>query len=302
MRRLVLLPLLASLWAPPGGAQPYLVKDINPSFDEQSSAPNLFAHFGRYAIFVASTLQEGSELRSSDGTAAGTFLLADACPGACSSNPAPIAVTPRGVFFATATLGGDSSNLWITRGTPATTALLAEGVRAGGGRGAVWMESQGVLYFSGSDSTHGPELWRSDGTPAGTYLVKDIWPGPAGAVSELEPTAAASSSAPPIMSPAWPCGRATARRPARARQGAVAEHSPEPAGAPLAAGHHRLPLLRGHRSGGPRALAQRRHPPGRAWWPTSRPAPARPTSPMSSPSATASSWRRRWGTRGKRSG
>jgi len=187
VRRLVLLPLLASLWAPPGGAQPYLVKDINPSFDEQSSAPNRFAHFGRYAIFVASTLQEGSELRSSDGTAAGTFLLVDACPGGCSSDPAPIAVTPRGVFFTTTAISADArAGLWITRGTPATTALLAEGVQAIGGRGAVWMESQGVLYFSGSDSAHGPELWRSDGTPAGTYLVKDVWPGPAGFVFELE--------------------------------------------------------------------------------------------------------------------
>jgi ELWxxDGT repeat protein len=187
VRRLVLLPLLASLWAPPGGAQPYLVKDINPSFDEQSSAPNRFAHFGRYAIFVASTLQEGSELRSSDGTAAGTFLLADACPGGCSSDPTPVAVTPRGVFFTTTAISADAqAGLWITRGTPATTALLAEGVQAIGGRGAVWMESQGVLYFSGSDSAHGPELWRSDGTPVGTYLVKDVWPGPPGAVHELE--------------------------------------------------------------------------------------------------------------------
>ncbi len=187
MRRLVLLPLLASLWAPSGAAQPYLVKDINPSFDEQSSAPNQFAHFGRYAIFVASTLLEGSELRSSDGTAAGTFLLADACPGACSSNPSPVAVTPRGAFFTTTAVSADArAGLWITRGTPATTMLLAEGVQASGGRGAVWMESQGVLYFSGSDSAHGPELWRSDGTPAGTYLVKDVWPGPAGTVYELE--------------------------------------------------------------------------------------------------------------------
>src|SRR5436305_7400458 len=101
MRRLVLLPLLALLWTPSGVAQPqpYLVKDINPSFDDQSSSPGRFAHFGRYAIFAATTLQDGMELRSSDGTAAGTFLLADVCPGACSSDPTPIAVTPRGVFF-----------------------------------------------------------------------------------------------------------------------------------------------------------------------------------------------------------
>jgi ELWxxDGT repeat protein len=177
------------LWTPSSAAQPqpYLVKDINPSFDEQSSQPDRFVHFGRYAIFAATTLEEGRELRSSDGTAAGTFLLADVCPGACSSDPLPIAVTPRGVFFVTRLSDpGTRAGLWITRGTPATTMLLAEGVQATGGRTAVWMASQNVLYFSGFDSAHGSELWRSDGTLAGTYLVKDLWPGPSGDVGELE--------------------------------------------------------------------------------------------------------------------
>ncbi len=31
--------------------------------------------------------------------------------------------------------------------------------------------------FAASDALHGVELWRSDGTAAGTYLVADIWPG-----------------------------------------------------------------------------------------------------------------------------
>ncbi|MFN5330932.1 MAG: ELWxxDGT repeat protein, partial [Planctomycetota bacterium] len=32
----------------------------------------------------------------------------------------------------------------------------------------------GILYFSASDATNGRELWKSDGTNAGTVLVKDI--------------------------------------------------------------------------------------------------------------------------------
>jgi ELWxxDGT repeat protein len=39
--------------------------------------------------------------------------------------------------------------------------------------------ANGVLYFSNNDGTHGNELWQSDGTAAGTYLVDDINPGPA---------------------------------------------------------------------------------------------------------------------------
>jgi ELWxxDGT repeat protein len=37
--------------------------------------------------------------------------------------------------------------------------------------------SGGLLYFNGFDATHGNELWRSDGTAAGTAMVLDIRPG-----------------------------------------------------------------------------------------------------------------------------
>ena len=39
---------------------------------------------------------------------------------------------------------------------------------------ALFVEMGGNIYFAGNDGVHGWELWRSDGTVGGTYMVKDL--------------------------------------------------------------------------------------------------------------------------------
>jgi ELWxxDGT repeat protein len=43
-----------------------------------------------------------------------------------------------------------------------------------------------TLYFAADDKTHGMELWKTDGTEAGTVLVKDLNPGPFGSIDRIQ--------------------------------------------------------------------------------------------------------------------
>jgi ELWxxDGT repeat protein len=66
---------------------------------------------------------------------------------------------------------------------PVTDIRLAADASTSGGlqakvRGAAEMD--GIVYFAGTDPANGEELWRTDGTPEGTWLVTDIAPGESG--------------------------------------------------------------------------------------------------------------------------
>ena len=108
-------------------------------------------------------------LYSSDGTSAGTQPV----PGIATR--VGNLFSDNGVLYLTE---GSSPNvsLWKTDGTAAGTVEVSTAPNQGIGPFA---EANGILYFYGTDATHGTELWRSDGTAAGTHLVADINPGPA---------------------------------------------------------------------------------------------------------------------------
>ena len=131
-------------------------------------------------VFFADDLGQGRNLYVTDGTAAGTVLVRDLCPGGC--NPDPGWLTPFGqrMAFTAIRFGAADGALWVTDGTAKGTVELAAlgadfytsstdfGVVAGAQR----------FYATLTRSASGAELWRSDGTKAGTLLVKDICPGP----------------------------------------------------------------------------------------------------------------------------
>ena len=58
---------------------------------------------------------------------------------------------------------------------PGDNGMVLEFQNNSGGWGpSLFAEMGGILYFAGDDGIHGWELWRSDGTIDGTYMVKDL--------------------------------------------------------------------------------------------------------------------------------
>jgi ELWxxDGT repeat protein len=142
------------------GATVQLVKDLRPG--TASSTPTSLVDLGN-GSFVFSAIDDanGRELWISDGSEAGTVPVKDIFPGTTSSAAAPLLAIGGKAFLLASTSAG--LGLWITDGQEAGTQQLAL-VAPGPFRSAV---IGSILYYSSGDS-----LWRSDGTPGGTYIVK----------------------------------------------------------------------------------------------------------------------------------
>src|SRR5215210_6199045 len=91
--------LLVLLAFPAAALEPYLVKDIDPVPAPDGSEPASFVTLRGAALFVADDGLSGRELWRSDGTAAGTWQVADLCKPDCSGNPGYFALTDRLYFF-----------------------------------------------------------------------------------------------------------------------------------------------------------------------------------------------------------
>lgn len=132
------------------------------------------------SLFAADDGAAGPELWRSDGTSAGTFRLTDdACAEGCWSGQLLFPWTLAGDRAFAISVDAESGNvLWVTDGSRAGTFPVLEGTYVDPDTPPVWVEALGLLFFvAGNDGSTSFELWRSDGTAAGTHLVKELIPG-----------------------------------------------------------------------------------------------------------------------------
>ncbi|MDO9712745.1 hypothetical protein [Paracraurococcus lichenis] len=180
------------LWVTDGTAVgTALVKDINPgwsgsdTFGTDRDDRNFVALGDGRALFSAKDAAHGPELWVSDGTAAGTRLVADIYPGSAdwAGGPHDFVALGDGRALFVAYDGAQGKELWASDGTAAGTRLVAD-INPGGSPGwPAWSNPHdfvalggGRALFVADDGVHGPELWVSDGSTVGTRLVKDIDP------------------------------------------------------------------------------------------------------------------------------
>lgn len=148
-----------------------LIADVIPG--TTGSSPDSIARIGSRYYFAATVNGTGSEPWVSDG--AGTRMLADLGIAAADSSPSDfVAAGTRTVFRADPGTGFEAVG---TDGSAAGTQVLDLG--AGAADPAEFVSFQNFAWFAATSPSTGRELFRSDGTLAGTALFTNIAAGSA---------------------------------------------------------------------------------------------------------------------------
>jgi ELWxxDGT repeat protein len=149
-----------------------LVKDIYPG-----SGPQLVKFFhsdltrsGGNLYFISDAGGSGRELWKTDGTSAGTSLVADVTPFISTGPGGPMSLTDiNGLLFFTVGVGVFGQGLWVTDGSAVGTKQLV------GISKVVWsLRAAGNTLFFFVQDPGGSQLWKSDGTLGGTVMVATV--------------------------------------------------------------------------------------------------------------------------------
>ncbi len=176
------------LWQSDGTEQgTFIVKDI--IVGNKGSEPYDLMVFNNELFFFANDDIHGRELWKTDGTESGTMLLKDINVGNQNSDIFDLrgyVICQDHLFFA-ADDGIHGAELWKTDGTQFGTTLVKDiNVGKKSSRPSNFVNYNNIVYFSAADTVYldyssippitayNTELYRTDGSESGTYMVKDI--------------------------------------------------------------------------------------------------------------------------------
>lgn len=154
---------------------------------------NNFTILNGVTYFSADDCVKGRELWRTNGTAAGTSLVKDVYTGSEGSNPERFIIAGGKLFFV-ATDNSHGRELWVSNGSSTGTKMVKDIYPGSGSSFAgtsvfrsclseyhcppevhtAMADLNGTLYFSANRGNDGNELWKTNGTAAGTVLVKNI--------------------------------------------------------------------------------------------------------------------------------
>ena len=186
------------------------------AYPSSSSSVSEIVASGARAHFYASDGVNGVEPWRSDGSAAGTIQVADLCPGSCGAMLRGVKAIAGFAYYREfsgtcwVTDGTAAGTREVEHDACGTNVLHLEdtilvGIRPSGGGVVLYRarpdftDLQEIRYFEdlslavtaadgapptlpllfrGRSLEHGEELWRTDGTRDGTFIVADLNPGP----------------------------------------------------------------------------------------------------------------------------
>jgi ELWxxDGT repeat protein len=158
-----------------------LVDDLAPG--RASSDPEDLTAMNRELFFTAWTPGHGRQLWKTNGTAAGTVMLTRVV-GPDGADPQDLTVAD-GVLFFSARDRQHGRELWKSNGTAAGTTMVRDivpGPLGSSPRDITYAVGQQLpnppnkvlVYFSAWTPAHGRQLWKSNGTTAGTTMVTNV--------------------------------------------------------------------------------------------------------------------------------
>ncbi|MCA9050976.1 MAG: cadherin domain-containing protein, partial [Planctomycetaceae bacterium] len=165
-----------------GSSEPVIIADIN--VGDNNSDIHMGVSAGGWHYFSADDGTHGREVWRTDGTGAGTELVADLIPGSLGSAPAGFEAVGDDVYFFTYEAGNSaypqdtSVHMWRTNPADNSVARVksfpwsdAIGAYLPGVDSGRPVGVGDILFFSAQDASGDVQLWRSDGTEYGTVSI-----------------------------------------------------------------------------------------------------------------------------------